>query len=73
VALAGMGVVFNTAELRAREFDADALTQYFGRRIYAHTCLLYLCLLMCFSLLAVCAVYLLQTSVRNYVYLMLHA
>jgi len=39
VALAGMGVVFNTAELIAREFDADALTQYFGRRIYAHTCL----------------------------------
>ena len=31
VALAGMGIVFNTAELIAREFDADALSQYFGR------------------------------------------
>jgi len=51
VALAGMGVVFNTVELIAREFDADALTQYFGRRIYAHTCLLYLCPLMCSLLL----------------------
>jgi len=51
VALAGMGVVFNTAELIAREFDADALTQYFGRRIYTHTCLLYLCPLMFLLLL----------------------
>jgi len=35
VALAGMGIVFNTAELIACEFDADALSQYFGRRICA--------------------------------------
>ena len=40
VALAGMGVVFNTAELIAREFDVDALSQYFGRRIYTHNCCL---------------------------------
>ena len=33
VALAGMGIVFNTAELIAREFDADALSQYFGRNL----------------------------------------
>jgi len=51
VALVGMRVVFNTAELIAREFDADALSQYFGRRIYAHTCLIYLCPLTCFLLL----------------------
>ena len=51
VALAGMGVVFNTAELIAREFDVDALSQYFGRRIYTHNCLLYLCPLMFLLLL----------------------
>jgi len=33
VALARMGIVFNTAELIAREFDADALSQYFGRNL----------------------------------------
>ena len=51
VALASMGVVFNTTELIACEFNADALSRYFGRKIYALTCLLYIYLLMCFLLL----------------------
>ena len=50
-ALAGLGVVFSTAKLIACEFNADALSGYFGRLIYAPTCLLYIRLLMCFLLL----------------------
>ena len=51
VALGGMGVVFNTAKLIACEFNADALSRYFGRKICALTCLLHIYLLMCFLLL----------------------
>ena len=51
MALAGLGVVFNTAKLIACEFNADALSRYFGRKIYALTCLLHIHLLMCFLLL----------------------
>jgi len=51
VALAGPGVVFSTVKLIACEFNADALSEYFGRNIYTPTCLLYICLLMCFLLL----------------------
>jgi len=58
VALAGMGIAFNTAELIAREFDADALSQYFGRRICAYTWLFLSLPFNVLSLIAVCVVYL---------------
>ena len=48
VALAGLGIVFSTVKLIACEFNASALSTYFGRKIYTPTCLLYICLLMCF-------------------------
>ena len=48
VALAGLGVVFSTVKLIACEFNANALSEYLGRKIYTPTCLLYICLFMCF-------------------------
>ena len=39
-ALVGLGVVFSTAKLIACEFHADALSGYFGRKIYTPTCFL---------------------------------
>jgi len=48
VALADLGVVFSTMKLIACEFNADALSGYFGRKIYTPTCFLYIRLLMCF-------------------------
>ena len=48
VALAGLRVVFSTLKLIACEFNANALSEYFGREIYAFTYLLYIRLLMCF-------------------------
>jgi len=48
VALAGLRVVFSTLKLIACEFNANDLFEYFGREIYAFTCLFYIRLLMYF-------------------------
>ena len=64
VALAGLGVFFNTAELIACEFNVDTLSRYFGRKIYALTCLLHIYLLMCFLLLLY-VLYVLLTGISS--------
>jgi len=48
VALASLRVVFNTVKLIACEFNASALSGYFGKKIYTPTYLSYICLWMCF-------------------------
>ena len=42
VALAGLKIIFHTSTLIAREFDANALSAYFGRETCTLTCFLIL-------------------------------